>query len=107
MSIQVWFRALSTAAQGWDAQADDLHGARNSLLGVDTSSLGERVAPAAQAFLATWVAELESASTDADGYAASLIQVKGQWFAVDEASVRAAQELLPWTDRDLTPTGEA
>lgn len=107
MSIAVWFAALKRASEGWDAQAEDLHGARNSLLGVDTSLLGTRVAPHAQAFLDTWTAELKSVGTEAEDNSTALLDVKAQWSGVDRATVEATQALLPWTDRDLTPTGEA
>lgn len=106
MSISVWFKTLASTSKAWDAQAEDLHGSRNSLLGADTSALGSRVAPVAKEFQETWLAELESAEADAEDYAATLIQVKAQWAFVDQATVEATQKLLGWSDRDTEPFGE-
>lgn len=107
MGVIVWRRALLDASSAWSDQADDLYGARKSLDGIDTSLLGPRVSPAADAFLDVWTAQVQDLRQDAEEHAAALSDAALTWIATDAATVEGLQRLLPWDERTLTPEGGA
>ena len=105
MTLQAWQPTLLAAADDWAERSDQLDGAETNLTQAQasTSQLGPRVAPVADRFLATWVAEVTRLRQGADANAAAIRQVTFSIFGVDRDTVGRVQELMPWNDRSITP----
>ena len=102
----VWPLALVQAAGEWDDQAEIIRGARKNLVQAEaaTASLGRRVAPAADAFLATWVEQIRAHADQAEQHAETLRSSGVSYQVVDAEQVNELRRLLPWNDRTLRPT---
>lgn len=105
MTIEVWQPALVQAVSAWSDRSDQLDGAESNLGQAEggCGELGPRVAPVAEAFVKTWLAEVTRLRQQADGNAQAIRTVVGQLFGVDGDTVGRMQQLLPWDERGSTP----
>lgn len=105
MSLYVYLEALSRSAQSWQDQGEVVRGGRKSLDEVDASLLGARVQPAAQAFIDAWMTEVKRLEDAAGDHADALRDASFLFQHSDQDVVERSQQLMSWTDRDLSPTG--
>lgn len=105
MSLYVYLAALNTSATAWEDAGETLRGARKSVGDVDASLLGPRVAPAAQAFIDTWLSEIKALQTAATDHGDALREAAVLVHQADADTIARSQQLLVWTDRDVSPTG--
>lgn len=105
MSLYVYLAALNASAQHWEAAGETIRGARRSLADVDAALLGPRVATAARAFMDTWLAETKTLQTAASDHGDALREAALLVHQADADAIDRSQQLLLWTDRDITPTG--
>ena len=105
MSLYVYLAALNTSAQAWEEAGETVRGSRKSLADIDASLLGPRVATAAQAFIDTWLTEIKSLQTAATDHGDALREAALLVHQADADAIEHSQQLLTWTDRDVSPTG--
>ncbi|MEO5665979.1 MAG: hypothetical protein ABIR39_22140 [Nocardioides sp.] len=105
MSLYVYVAALKTSAQSWEDTGETIRGSRKSLSDIDASLLGPRVATAAQGFIDTWLTEIKSLQTAATDHGDALREAALLVHQADADSIARSQELLAWTDRNVSPTG--
>jgi hypothetical protein len=105
MTLQAWQPALLAAAREWSDRSDQLDGAETNLAQAEqsTGQLGSRVAPVADAFLATWLVEVTRLRQDADANSQAIREVTFAVFGVDRDTVSRVQQLMPWDQRAITP----
>ncbi len=104
MSLYVYLEALSRSAQSWEDQGEAVRGGRKSLGEVDASLLGARVQPAAQAFIDTWMQEIKRLEDAAADHAQALLDASLLFAQADQDVVERSQQLMSWTDRNVSPT---
>lgn len=107
MSLYVYLAALATSAQAWEDTSETLRGARKSLADIDTASLGTRVAPHAQDFVDTWMTEIKRLQTAAADHGDALRDASLLFDQADTDVIERSQQLMVWTDRNVSPTGGA
>ena len=99
--------ALRAAAETWDDQAEVLRGGRKRLLDAEAAvpALGDRITPAAQAYVETWIDRAKQLADAAQRHAESL-QGAAVTYTATETQVEASlADLLPWLQRHgTTPT---
>lgn len=103
MTLRMWTAALREARDAWDEQAEALAGPRKNLLQAESSLLGSRVGPAAEAFLSTWEQQVDRLRQDAAGHADALAQTMYDVLVTDAETVERTQQLLMWEDRNTPP----
>jgi hypothetical protein len=105
--FEVWLDALRTSATEWDDQAAELRAARRSLADGSsaTAELGSRVAPAAHAFLETWISGLKTHVEHAAAHSQSLSDATLTYQTTDADQAARLAGLMPWGDRALRPGG--
>ena len=103
MTIQMWTAALATARDGWENAAEGLNGPRKNLTQATPALLGDRVGPAADAFLITWERRVLALRDLASGHSDSLAQTMFDFLVTDQESVQETQQLLMWQDRNTSP----
>ena len=103
MTLQMWTAALGRARDAWDETGEGLNGPRKNLVQATPSLLGDRVGPAADAFLTTWEQRVLVLRDRASGHSDALAQTMFDVLLTDQESVRATQQLLMWQDRDTPP----
>lgn len=105
MTLQAWQPALLAAAADWIDRSDQLDGAESNLSQAEggTAGLGPRVAPVADEFIATWLAEVTRLRQQADGNAEKIRAVASSFFGVDRDTVTKMQQLMPWDQRGIAP----
>ena len=103
MTIQMWTAALATARDGWENAAEGLNGPRKNLTQATPALLGDRVGPAADAFLTTWERRVLVLRDLASGHSDSLAQTMFDFLVTDQESVQETQQLLMWQDRNTPP----
>ena len=96
--------AVRRASQQWQEQSERLDGSRKNLAQARPELLGERVAPAAAAFLTLWERRVLDLREDAAGHSDALDQTILDLLVTDQESVQRTQRLLMWSDRDTDPT---
>lgn len=104
MSLQVYLAALARSAQGWEDQGEVVRGGRKSLGEVDASLLGSRVQPAAQAFIDAWMTEIKRLEDAAVDHGEALRDASLLFLQSDQDVVERSQQLMSWTDRNVSPT---
>jgi hypothetical protein len=104
VSLYVYLEALRRSAESWDDQGAVVRGARKSLGEVDASLLGARVQPAAQAFIDAWMTEIKRLEDAAGDHADALRDASLLFQRSDQDAVERSQELMSWTDREVSPT---
>ena len=89
MTLQAWQPTLLAAADDWTERSDQLDGAETNLTQAQasTSQLDPRVAPVADRFLTTWVAEVTRLRQDERRVLDTL---------VDSGVARSRSEALAW-----------
>ena len=105
MTLHVYLRALRDAAQAWEDQGEVVRGGRKSLGEVDASLLGARVQPAAQAFIDAWMKEVKRLEDAAGNHADALRDASLLFQHTDQDVIERSQQLMTWTDRDVSPVG--
>jgi hypothetical protein len=105
MSLYVYLAALSSSAQAWEDTSETVRGSRKSLSDVDASLLGPRVATAAQAFIDTWLAEIKTLQTTATDHGDALREAALLVNQADTDAIERSQQLMVWTDRNVSPIG--
>lgn len=105
MTLYVYLAALQTSAQNWEDNAETIRGSRKSLDDIDPSLLGPRVAAAAQVFIDTWMAEIKVLETSANDHGDALREAALLYHHADQDVIERSQQLLAWTDRNISPTG--
>lgn len=103
MTIEVWTAALRKARDEWEEQSEGLNGPRKNLLQATPSLLGDRVSPAAEAFLTTWEQRVLVLRDRASGHSDALAQSMYDFRLTDQESVEQTQQLLMWQDRTTSP----
>lgn len=103
MTIQMWQSALAKARNEWEDAAEGLSGPRKNLTQATPSLLGDRVGPAADAFLTTWEQRVLVLRDLASNHSDSLAQTMFDFLATDQESVQETQQLLMWQDRNTPP----
>ena len=103
MTIQMWTAALAKARNEWEDAAEGLNGPRKNLTQATPDLLGDRVGPAADAFLTTWEQRVLLLRDLASGHSDALAQTMFGFLVVDQESVQETQQLLMWQDRDTPP----
>lgn len=104
MSLYVYLEALRSSAQAWEDQGEVARGGRKSLGDVDASLLGARVRPAAQAFIDAWEKEIKRLEDAAGNHAEALRDAGLLFQQSDQDVVARSQQLMTWTDRNVSPT---
>lgn len=105
MSLHVHLAALTSSAQAWEDISETIRGSRKSLSDVDAGLLGPRVAAAAQAFIDTWLTEIWDLQVSATDHGEALREAALLVHRADTDVIERSQQLLLWTDRDVSPTG--
>lgn len=105
MTLHVYLGALRDAAQAWEDQGEVVRGGRKSLGEVDAALLGSRVRPAAQVFIDAWMKEVKRLEDAAGDHADALRDASLLFQHTDQDVVERSQQLMTWTDRDVSPTG--
>lgn len=105
MSIYVYVAALMTSAQAWEDTSEKVRGAGKSLVDVDASLLGDRVAGAAASFIDTWLTEIKRLETTAGDHGDALRDAASLYDRADNDVVERSQQLMVWSDRTTAPTG--
>ncbi|MCY7400978.1 MAG: hypothetical protein LH477_08475 [Nocardioides sp.] len=103
MTLQMWTAALSKARDEWEEAAEGLNGPRKNLTQATPSLLGDRVGPAADAFLTTWEQRVLVLRNLASGHSDALAQTMFDFLLTDRESVQETQQLLMWQDRNTPP----
>ncbi len=103
MTIQMWTAALARSRDEWEDAAEGLNGPRKNLTQATPSLLGDRVGPAADAFLSTWEQRVLVLRDLASGHSDSLAQTMFDFLVTDQESVQETQQLLMWQDRNTPP----
>ncbi len=103
MTIQMWTATLSKARTDWEDASEGLNGPRKNLAQASPDLLGDRVGPAADAFLTTWEQRVLVLRDLASHHADSLAQTMYDFLATDQESVQETQQLLMWDDRNTPP----
>lgn len=106
MSLYVYLAALLTSARAWEETSETIRGSRKSLSDIDASLLGPRVATAAQAFIDTWLSEIKTLQTAATDHGDALREAALLVEQADADTIARSQQLLAWTDRDVSPAGD-
>ena len=107
MTIQMWTAALARSRDEWEEASEGLNGPRKNLTQADPALLGDRVGPAADAFLTTWEQRVLVLRDLAAGHSDSLAQAMYDFLGTDQESVRSTQQLLMWDDRNTPPVSAA
>ena len=105
MSIFVYVAALITSAQAWEDTSEKVRGAGKSLVDVDASLLGDRVAGAATSFIDTWLTEIKRLETTAGDHGDALRDAALLYDQADNDVVERSQQLMVWSDRSTSPAG--
>ena len=86
----------------WDDQAEQLRGGHKRLTDASnaTSGLGDRVGPAADTYLATWLAQVTNLATAAQNRSDGLDRFTVSTVQLDESAAADLRASLPWQDRD-------
>jgi hypothetical protein len=103
VSLHVHLAALSRSARSWEDQGDVVRGGRKSLGEVDASLLGARVRPAAQAFIDAWMTEVKRLEDAAGDHADALRDASQLFRQSDQDALGRSQQLMSWTDRNVSP----
>lgn len=103
MTIQMWTAALAKSRDEWENASEGLNGPRKNLAQATPSLLGDRVGPAADAFLTTWEQRVLVLRDLASGHSDSLARTMYDFLGADQESVQATQQLLMWPDRTTPP----
>ncbi len=93
---------LQMAADDWDEVADRLDGAWRRLVRTGTSGLSPEVGAALESFADTWVAELKTMATGAEGNSDAFVQIDGTFQIVDRDQAEHLRSLLSWDYHDAT-----
>ncbi|HXH77504.1 type VII secretion target [Nocardioides sp.] len=104
MSLHVYLGALITSAQGWEDTSETIRGANKSLTDVDVNLLGDRVAGAAQGFIDTWASEINRLQTTTRDHGDALRETALLYEQADTDAIERSQQLMVWTDRDVSPS---
>jgi len=105
VSLYVYLAALNESAQAWEDASETVRGSRKSLSDVDGSLLGQRVQSYAQVFIDSWMTEIKRLQTLASDHGDSLREAALLFDHSDRDAVERSQQLMTWTDRDVSPTG--
>jgi hypothetical protein len=105
MSLYVYLAALTSSAQAWEDTSETVRGSRKSLSDVTPSLFGDRVESHAQAFIDAWMSEIKRLQTLASDHGDSLRETALLFDHSDRDAVERSQQLVAWTDRDVSPTG--
>ena len=105
MTIYVYLAALTTSAQAWEDTSETVRGASKSLSDVDANLLGDRVAGAARTFIDAWMTEIKRLQTTAADHGDALRETAQLYQHADNDVVERSQQLMVWTDRNVSPTG--
>jgi len=103
MTIQMWTAALAKARSEWEEASEGLNGPRKNLTQATPALLGDRVGPAADAFLTTWEQRVLTLRDLAANHSDALAQTMYDFLGSDQESVQATQQLLSWDDRNTPP----
>lgn len=103
MTLQMWTATLGKSRDDWEEAAEGLNGPRKNLAQATPSLLGDRVGPAAEAFLTTWEQRVMVLRDQASGHSDSLAQTMYDFLLTDQESVQETQQLLMWQDRNTPP----
>lgn len=103
MTLRARGPELMASAQAWEDASDRVRGARRSLVDIDTAVLGPRVAPHAESFLDTWLAEITRLGADATDHGEALRDASSLYARADEDALARNEQLLRWSDRGATP----
>jgi hypothetical protein len=104
VSLYVYLAALNKSAQAWEDTSETVRGSRKSLFDVDASILGDRVESYAQAFIDTWMTEIKRLQTTADDHGVALRDAALLYAQADSDVIERSQQLMVWTDRNVSPT---
>jgi hypothetical protein len=106
-TFAIMLSVVRKTADTWDDQAEQLRGGHKRLTDAKDAvdDLGDRVAPVAGTYLATWLEQLttlaEAAQSRADGLDTFTSSV--QYF--DETAAAELRAMLPWDNQDaVRPT---
>lgn len=99
----MWTVAVNRASRAWQDQCEALNGPRKNLTQAESSLLGDRVGPAAEAFLTTWEEQVRVLRDRAEGHADALAEAMYDFHLTDGRSVKQTQSLLLWEDRTTMP----
>jgi len=105
VSLYVYLAALNRSAQAWEDTSETVRGSRRSLSNVDASLLGDRVESYAQAFIDTWMTEIKRLQTTAVDHSDALRDAALLYARADSDVIERSQQLMAWTDRNVSPTG--
>jgi len=103
MTIQMWTSALAHSRGEWDEASEGLNGPRKNLTQAVPALLGDRVGPAADAFLTTWEQRVLVLRDLAAHHTDALAQTMYDFLGADRESVRSTHQLLMWEDRNKPP----
>lgn len=103
MSLYVYLAALNKSAQAWEDTSESVRGSRKSLSDADVSLLGNRVAGAAKSFVDTWMTEIKRLQTTAADRGDALRDAALLYAHADSDVIERSQQLMVWTDRDVSP----
>jgi len=106
MTLYVYLAALNTSAQAWEDTSETVRGASKSLADVDASLLGDRVAGAAKSFIDTWMTEIKRLQTTAGDHGDALRDTALLYAQADSDVIERSQQLMAWTDRNVSSTGD-
>lgn len=96
--------ALRAAGETWDDQAEVLRGGRKRLLDAEAAvpALGDRVTPAAQAYVETWIDRAKQLADAAQRHAEALQGAAVTYTSVETHVESDLADLLPWLQRHGT-----
>ena len=103
MTIRMWTAALAASRDEWENAAEGLNGPRKNLAQATPALLGDRVGPAADAFLTTWEQRARVLRDLASGHADALAQTMFDFQVTDQESAQETKQLLMWQDRNTPP----
>ena len=98
------YATLARAAATWDDQAEVLRGGHKRLTDARsaTGALGDRVAPVAERYLDTWLAQATTLARAAQGRSEGLTSFMRSAAYFDASAAADIRALLPWSERDLS-----
>ncbi|KQY55769.1 hypothetical protein ASD11_14775 [Aeromicrobium sp. Root495] len=101
MTFGVLLPVIHQACVTWDGQAECLRAGERRLQDARgaADSLGPRVSGAAQAYLATWCAEVSGLADQAQARSDGLARFAVGVVWADQAAADAVRSVLPWDDR--------
>ena len=98
------YATLARAAATWDDQAEVLRGGHKRLTDARsaTGALGDRVAPVAERYLDTWLAQATTLAEAAQGRSVGLTSFMRSAAYFDASAAADIRAVLPWSERDLS-----